>query len=43
MFIYDAGPAIGAERPEALALITLEFFEWRNLFLVSRKNGMVFP
>jgi len=43
MFVYDAGPAIGAERPEALAFITLEFFERRDLFLVSRENGMVFP
>jgi hypothetical protein len=43
MFVYDAGPAIGAERPEALAFIALEFFERRDLFLVSRENGMVFP
>jgi pimeloyl-ACP methyl ester carboxylesterase len=43
MFVYDAGPAIGAERPEALAFITLEFFERRDLFLVSRENGMIFP
>ena len=42
-FVYDAGPAIAAERPEALAFITLEFFERRDLFLVSRENGMVFP
>jgi len=43
MFVYDAGPAIGAERPEAVAFIALEFFERRDLFLVSRENGMVFP
>jgi pimeloyl-ACP methyl ester carboxylesterase len=43
MFVYDAGSAIGAERPEALAFIALEFFERRDLFLVSRENGMVFP
>jgi pimeloyl-ACP methyl ester carboxylesterase len=43
MFVYDAGPAIGAERPEALAFIAREFFERRELFLVSRENGMVFP
>jgi pimeloyl-ACP methyl ester carboxylesterase len=42
MLVYDAGHAIGAERPEALAFITLEFFERRDLFLVSRENGMVF-
>ena len=39
MFVYDAGRAIGAERPEALAFIALEFFERRDLFLVSRENG----
>ena len=43
MFVYDAGPAIGAERPEALAFIALEFFERRDLFLVSRESGVVFP
>ena len=43
MFVYDAGSAIGAERPEAFAFIALEFFERRDLFLVSRENGMVFP
>jgi len=43
MFVYDAGRDIGAERPEALAFITLEFFERRDLFLVSRENGMAFP
>ena len=43
MFVYDAGRAIGAERPEALAFIALEFFERHDLFLVSRENGLVFP
>jgi hypothetical protein len=43
MFVYDAGRAIGAGRPEALAFIACEFFERRDLFLVSRESGMVFP
>ena len=43
MFVYDAGRVIGTERPEALAFIAREFFERRDLFLVSRENGMVFP
>ena len=34
---------IGAARPEALAYIALEFFERRDLFLVSRESGMAFP
>jgi pimeloyl-ACP methyl ester carboxylesterase len=43
MFVYDAGRDIGTERPEALAFIALEFFERRDLFLVSRESGMTFP
>jgi hypothetical protein len=43
MFVYDAGRAIGDERPEAVVFIALEFFERRDLFLVSRENGLVFP
>jgi hypothetical protein len=43
MFVYDAGRAVGAERPAALAYIALEFFERRDLFLVSRESGMAFP
>jgi hypothetical protein len=41
--VYDAGRAIGAERPEALAFIALEFFQRRDLFLVGRESGMAFP
>jgi len=37
--VYDA---IGAEQPEALAYVALEFFERRDLFLVSRESGMAF-
>jgi hypothetical protein len=43
MFVYDAGRAIGAERPEVLAFIAREFFERRDLFLVSRESGLTFP
>jgi pimeloyl-ACP methyl ester carboxylesterase len=43
MLVYDAGPAIGADRPEALAFIALEFFERRDLFLVSRESGQSLP
>src|SRR5438034_11661669 len=41
-YIYNAGRAIGAEQPEALAYIALEFFERRDLFLVSQESGMAF-
>jgi len=43
MFFCDAGRAIGAEWLEPLAYIALEFFERRDLFLVSRESGMAFP
>jgi hypothetical protein len=43
MFVYDAGRAIGDERPEAFAFIAEEFFERRDLFLVSRDSGKAFP
>ena len=43
MFVYDAGRDLGAERPEAFAFIAQEFFERRDLFLVSRESGIVFP
>jgi hypothetical protein len=43
MFVYDAGHAMGAERPEAPAYIALKFFERHDLFLVSRESDMAFP
>ncbi|MGH7062825.1 MAG: alpha/beta fold hydrolase [Stellaceae bacterium] len=43
MLVYDAGSAIGSERPEALAFIAREFFERRDLFLVSRESGVALP
>lgn len=43
MLVYDAGSAIGSERPEALAFIAREFFERRDLFLVNRESGIALP
>ena len=43
MLVYDAATSIGAERPEALAFIAREFFERRDLFLVSRESGVTLP
>ena len=40
--VYNAGRAIGAEQPESLAYIALEFFERRDLSLVSQESGMAF-
>ena len=41
--VYNAGRAIGAEQPESLAYIALEFFERRDLFLVCRESGIALP
>jgi hypothetical protein len=43
MLVYDAGSAIGDERPDALNFIAREFFERRDLFLVSREDGRLLP
>jgi len=43
MLVYNAGSAIGGERPEALDFIAREFFERGDLFLVSRESGVTLP
>ncbi len=43
MFVYESGHEVASDRPEALAFIAREFFERRDLFLVSRESGLVFP
>jgi hypothetical protein len=40
MFVYDAGRAIGAERPEALVFVALEFFERRDLSSAGRAGWL---
>jgi hypothetical protein len=42
IFVCDAGPAIGAGRPEGLAFIALEFLERRDLFLVNWEDSKAF-
>jgi pimeloyl-ACP methyl ester carboxylesterase len=43
MFVYQSGHDIATDRPEALAFMTREFCERRDLFLVSRDSGLTFP
>jgi len=43
VFVYDAGRAMAAERPEAVSAMIEDFLERHDLFLVSRTNGMIFP
>lgn len=41
--VYDAGHAIVAERPEALAGTVADFVERRETFIIGRRSGMVNP
>jgi hypothetical protein len=43
VFVYDAGHAIAAERPEALAGVVSDFLERRETFIVSQVNTMINP
>ena len=41
--VYDAGHAIVADRPEALASVVSDFVERRETFIVGRQSGLVNP
>jgi pimeloyl-ACP methyl ester carboxylesterase len=43
VFVYDAGHAIAAERPEAFAEVVTDFVERNDAFLISRANTVIFP
>lgn len=43
VFVYDAGHAVAAQRPEALAGVVSDFLERRETFIVSRTNTMINP
>jgi hypothetical protein len=40
---YDAGHAAAAERPEALTNAIIDFLDWGETFIVSRRYGRVNP
>ena len=42
-FVYAAGPAIAADRPEAFAEIVADFFERREAFVISRATTLINP
>jgi len=42
-FVYDAGHAIGTDRPEAFADIVRDFFERREAFIISRTDTVINP
>jgi pimeloyl-ACP methyl ester carboxylesterase len=43
VFVYDAGHAIAAERPEAFTEVVVDFLERGDAFLISRGNTVIFP
>jgi pimeloyl-ACP methyl ester carboxylesterase len=43
VFVYDAGHAIGAERPEAFADLVTDYLERREAFVISRTPTAIHP
>lgn len=43
VLVYDAGHAIGAERPEAFCEVVTDFLERRGAFLISRATTVIHP
>jgi pimeloyl-ACP methyl ester carboxylesterase len=43
VFVYDAGHAIAAERPEAYAEVVADFLQRNDAFLIRRTRTVIFP
>jgi pimeloyl-ACP methyl ester carboxylesterase len=43
VFVYGAGHAIGADRPEAFADVVVDFLERREAFVIRRTETMIHP
>jgi pimeloyl-ACP methyl ester carboxylesterase len=43
VFVYDAGHDMGAERPDAVGELVLDFLERRDLFLVRDTDDLLYP
>jgi pimeloyl-ACP methyl ester carboxylesterase len=43
IFVYDAGHAIAAERPEAFTEAVADFLTRQEAFVVTRRGTMIFP
>lgn len=41
--VYDAGPAIGADRPEAFAEVVADFLDRHEAFVISRAPTLIHP
>jgi pimeloyl-ACP methyl ester carboxylesterase len=43
VFVYDAGHAIAAERPEAFVEVVADFLEREDAFVISRTKTVLMP
>jgi pimeloyl-ACP methyl ester carboxylesterase len=43
VFVYDAGPAVAADRPEAFAEVASDFLERHEAFVISRAATVIHP
>jgi pimeloyl-ACP methyl ester carboxylesterase len=43
VFVYDAGHAVAAERPEAFAEVVTDFVQRNDAFVISRGKTVIFP
>jgi hypothetical protein len=43
VMVYDAGPDLTSDRPEAVADVVLDFLEHEDRFLVTRASGIIHP
>ena len=43
VFVYDAGAAIGRDRPQAFAEVVADFLERREAFVISRARTVLHP
>jgi pimeloyl-ACP methyl ester carboxylesterase len=43
VFVYDAGHAIGAERPEAFSEVVADFLERHEAFVINRAGTVIHP
>jgi pimeloyl-ACP methyl ester carboxylesterase len=43
VFVYAAGHAISADRPEAFAEVVVDFLERREAFVISRERTLIHP
>ena len=42
-YVYDAGHAVGVDRPDALAAVVLDFVERRETFIVENRSSIINP